>query len=198
MNLELAVGAPSGVPAAPAAAIVVLDAIVPARPQHLAAMTAIYREQVEDGVGTWENPLPGRAEIARRLAAARAAGLPALVALDRRRRVLGFSWARPFRERAAYRGTAESSIYIAGHARGHGIGRALLTAIVAGCAERGCRELMAVVGDARNHASLRLHQSLGFEPVGYLPGAGEKPDGPVDVVILQRHLAQAAATGLAA
>ena len=197
MNLELAAGPPSRVPAAPAI-LPVLAAILPARPGHLAAMTAIYREQVEDGTGTWESPLPGRAELARRLAAARAAGLPALVALDRRRRVLGFSWARPFRERAAYRGTAESSIYVAGDARGHGVGRALLAAVIEACTTSGRRELMAVVGDARNHASLRLHQGLGFEPVGYLPGAGEKPDGPVDVVILQRHLAQAAAGDLVA
>ena len=52
-----------------------------------------------------------------------------------------------------------------------------------------CRSDRPAVGDARNSASIRLHESLGFKAVAFLPGAGTKPSGEVDVVLLQRSLA---------
>jgi phosphinothricin acetyltransferase len=162
--------------------------IEPAGEAHLGAMTMIYRDQVMDGLGTWEDPIPDPAEIGRRLAALRAAGLPAYVALDAQRRVLGFAWARPFRDRAAYRDTVEDSIFVARRARRHGVGKALLGAVVDACTQLGCQQMIAVVGDARNLPSIRLHESLGFKAVGFLPGAGAKPGGRVDVVLLQRAL----------
>jgi hypothetical protein len=58
-------------------------------------MTMIYRDQIMDGLGTWEDPVPDIAEIGRRLAVVRAAGLPAYVALDAQLRVVGFSCPRP-------------------------------------------------------------------------------------------------------
>ena len=60
-------------------------------------MAAIYREQIAAGLGSFEDPLPDAAELGRRLAAVREAGLPAYVAVDGDGRVLGFCWARPFR-----------------------------------------------------------------------------------------------------
>lgn len=160
----------------------------PAGEAHLAAMAAIYREQLEDGLGSFEDPIPDAAEIGRRLAAARAEGLPAWVALDGAGYVLGFCWARPFRPLAAYRGTVEDSIHVARAARRRGVGQDLLETVIEACTGLGYRQMIAVVGDARNVASIRLHESLGFTVVGLLPGAGAKPGGPVDVVLLQRAL----------
>ena len=74
---------------------------------HLPEMAAIYREQIAAGFGSFEDPLPDAAELGRRLAAVREAGLPAYVALDGDGRVLGFCWARPFRAIAAYSKTVE-------------------------------------------------------------------------------------------
>ena len=155
---------------------------------HLPEMAAIYAEQIAAGLGSFEDPLPDAAELGRRLAAVRAAGLPAYVAVDDDGRVLGFCWARPFRPIAAYGRTVEDSIHVAADARRHGVGRALLEALVNACGTLGNRQMIAVVGDARNLASIRLHESLGFKAVGFLPGAGHKPGGPVDVVLLQRAL----------
>jgi L-amino acid N-acyltransferase YncA len=163
--------------------------VEPATDVHLAAIAAIYREQIESGLGSFEDPIPDALEMGRRLAEVRAAGLPAYVALDRRDKVLGFCWARPFRALAAYRGTVEDSIHVARHARRRGVGQTLLEAVIAACARQGFGQMIAVVGDARNAASIRLHESMGFVPVGYLPGAGTKPGGAVDVVMLQRALA---------
>ncbi len=164
-----------------------------ARAAHLPAMAEIYREQIAAGLGSFEDPFPDAAELGRRLSAVAEAGLPAYVAVDGEGRVLGFCWARPFRAIAAYRGTVEDSIHVAGEARRHGVGRALLETLIASCARLGCRQMIAVVGDARNLPSVRLHESLGFKAVGFLPDAGHKPGGPVDVVLLQRSLRAAQA-----
>jgi phosphinothricin acetyltransferase len=83
-----------------------------AAPRHVPAITAIYRAQIEDGLGSHEDPLPDAAEMARRLAELQAQGLPAFVALDERRVARGFAWATPFRFRAHYRHTVEDSIHI--------------------------------------------------------------------------------------
>jgi L-amino acid N-acyltransferase YncA len=162
--------------------------VEPAGTKHLPEMAAIYREQIAAGLGSFEDPLPDAAELGRRLAAVAEAGLPAYVAVDDDGRVLGFCWARPFRAIAAYRATVEDSIHVASDARRHGVGRALLEALIAACSRLDCRQMIAVVGDARNLASIRLHESLGFKAVGFLPGAGAKPSGAVDVVLLQRSL----------
>ena len=162
--------------------------VEPAAAHHLPEMADIYAEQIAAGLGSFEDPLPDAAELGRRLAAIRDAGLPAFVALDDAGRVLGFCWARPFRPLAAYALTVEDSIHVASDARRHGVGRTLLEALIAACTKQGCRQMIAVVGDARNLASIRLHQSLGFKPVGFLPNAGAKPSGAVDVVLLQRAL----------
>ena len=162
--------------------------VEPARAAHLQEMAEIYREQAMAGLGSFEDPLPDAAELGSRLEAVAEAGLPAYVAVDGHGRVLGFCWARPFRAIAAYRATVEDSIHVARDARRHGVGRTLLEALVAACIQLDCKQMIAVVGDARNLASIRLHESLGFKAVGYLPGAGHKPSGPVDVVLLQRSL----------
>ena len=108
-------------------------------PTHLPEMAAIYREQIAAGLGSFEDPLPDAAELGRRLAAVREAGLPAYVAVDGDGRVLGFCWARPFRAIAAYSKTVEDSIHVASDARRHGVGRALLEALIAACRKLGCR-----------------------------------------------------------
>ncbi len=127
--------------------------------------------------------------MARRLAELQALGLPAFVALDSRRQVRGFTWATPFRSRAHYRHTVEDSIHVHPSARRQGVGEALLRRLLDACAERGHRQMIAVVGDARNRASIALHEKLGFQPCAYLPGAGARADGEsCDVVMLQRAL----------
>ena len=103
-------------------------------------------------------------------------------------KVVAEHWACPFRPISAYSETVEDSIHVASDARRHGVGRALPAPPVAACGKLGCRQMIAVVGDARNLASIRLHESLGFKAVGLLPGAGAKPSGAVDVVLLQRSL----------
>src|SRR3954453_8666393 len=89
----------------------------------LTAITSIYREHCVHGFGAHESPVPDETEMARRLTLAPEAGLPTLVAIDGHGTVHGFTYARPWRERAGYRHTVEDSIYVADSARRQGVGQ---------------------------------------------------------------------------
>jgi phosphinothricin acetyltransferase len=181
-------GLPPGHRPSPPPASALSFAIEPMAAHHLAAVATIYRNQIEDGLGSDEHPLPGLDEMARRHEARLEAGLPDLVAVDAARLVLGFTWASPFRFKSHYRWTVEDSIHVHRRARRYGVGRALLAALVEACALRGYRQMIAVVGDARNIASIRLHERLGFRACAYFPSIGRKAGRWLDTVMLQRDL----------
>lgn len=161
--------------------------IRPSRPDDLADLERIYAHHVRHGIASFETEPPDAAELARRRADVLARGLPHLVAV-RRGAVAGFAYAGPYRTRPAYRHTAEDSIYVAHDQGGNGIGRALLTQVIALCTEAGVRQMVAVIGDSGNAGSIRLHESLGFRRVGLLPSVGWKHGRWVDSVLMQRAL----------
>jgi L-amino acid N-acyltransferase YncA len=151
------------------------------------ALAAIYGHHVLHGFGTFEEEPPTPAEMARRLGAVTAAGLPYLVAEDKGR-VRGFAYAAPFRPRAAYRYTVEDSVYIAPDAIGTGVGRAVLSAVIDACETLGARQMVAVIGDSGNAASIGLHTALGFSHQGVGKGFGFKHGRWVDIVWMQKAL----------
>ena len=101
---------------------------------------------------------------------------------------VGYAYASPYRLRPAYRHTAENSVYLHPAWAGRGIGRQLMSALLAECEARGMRQIVAVIGDSANCASIRLHKSLGFREVGVLCSVGFKFDRWVDSVLMQRAL----------
>ena len=159
----------------------------PATDADLPAITAIYAWNVGNGLGTFEEVAPEPEEMARRRAAVLARGLPYLVA-EQAGVVLGYAYAGPFRLRAAYRYTVEDSVYVAPEAVGKGVGRALLTRLIADCEALGLRQMCAVIGDSGNAASIALHAALGFAPRGVFPAMGHKFGRWVDLVWMQRPL----------
>jgi phosphinothricin acetyltransferase len=158
------------------------------------AIAAIYRHHVLTGTATFEEVPPDEVEIARRRADVAGRGLPYLVAVAQgvdggaAGPVLGFAYAAPHRARSAYRFTLEDSIYVADGMAGRGIGRALLTGLIAGCERLGYRQMVAVIGGSANLASIRLHAALGFAPAGLLPAVGYKFGRWIDTVLMQRPL----------
>jgi phosphinothricin acetyltransferase len=151
------------------------------------ALAAIYGHHVLHGFGTFEEEPPSPAEMDRRRAAIAERGLPYLVA-EADGRVLGFAYAGPFRPRAAYRYCVEDSVYIAPDAVGRGVGRTVLSAVLARCEAMGLRQVVAVIGDSGNAASIGLHRSLGFTDAGVGRSFGFKHGRWVDIVWMQKAL----------
>jgi phosphinothricin acetyltransferase len=156
------------------------------------AVTAIYAHHVLTGFGTFEEVPPSEAQIAERMAAVLAHRLPYLVAEDDGG-LLGYAYASPFRPRAAYRYTAEDSVYIHPEMMGRGVGKALLAQVVADCEALGLRQLLAVIGDSGNAGSIALHRSMGFQDTGVGRAVGFKHGRWVDIVTMQRALNTGAA-----
>jgi phosphinothricin acetyltransferase len=158
-----------------------------ATPDDAAALAAIYGHHVLNGVGTFEERPPSPEEMARRRAAVVALGLPYLVA-EAKEGVVGFAYASAFRPRAAYRYTAEDSVYVAPGQTGRGVGRALVGEVLARCEAMGLRQLIAVIGGSDNDASIGLHRALGFELKAVMPAVGFKHGRWVDIVWMQKPL----------
>ena len=167
--------------------VAVTHAIRDATPEDVPAITAIYAYHVAHGLASFETQPPGEAEMRGRLEAIREKGFAWLVA-DRGGSIAGFAYASAYRARAAYRFTLEDSVYVHPDSGGLGVGRALLARLIARCEAIGCRQLVAVIGDSENAASIRLHASLGFEMAGTLRAVGWKHRRWVDSVLMQRSI----------
>lgn len=167
--------------------------IRPSRDQDVAAITAIYAHHVLHGTGTFELDPPSEAEMASRRADVLSKGLPYLVA-EVDGAVLGFAYCNWFRPRPAYRYSAEDSIYLAPHAGGQGLGRALLAELARRAEMAGVRKLIALIGDSGNTGSIGVHRSVGFEHAGVLASAGWKFGRWLDVVLMERALGLGDAT----
>jgi L-amino acid N-acyltransferase YncA len=150
----------------------------------LSAIVEIYAYYVTTSVATFELDPPDRAEWVRRFDAIITAGLPFLVA-ERDDRLAGYAYCAPWKTRPAYRGTVEDSVYVAPWALGRGCGRELLTALLDECRAAALREVIAVIADSGDPASIELHRRLGFVDAGRLTNVGYKHDRYVDTVLMQ-------------
>ncbi|RVT92090.1 N-acetyltransferase family protein [Rhodovarius crocodyli] len=162
--------------------------IRPVAAGDMAAIAAIYGHHVLHGKASFETEAPDTEEMTRRRDALLEKGYPYLVAeLDGE--VVGYSYASAYRPRAAYGATVENSVYLRVDRAGRGMGSMLLGALIEACVARGYRQMIAVVGDSANQASVRLHLKHGFEMVGTLRNVGRKHGCWLDTVLLQRVLA---------
>src|SRR5262245_51657464 len=126
----------------------------PAAEPDFDAIQRIYAHHVLTGLASFEEVSPDVAELVRRWRAIADAGLPYLCALESDGTLAGYAYAGPYRPRSAYRFTVEDSVYVAPGAGGRGIGRALLHQLVEICAGLGKRQMIAVIGDSGNAASI--------------------------------------------
>jgi len=167
--------------------------IRPSTAVDIDAVTRIYAWNVLHGSGTFEIEPPDRLEIERRRADVLAKGWPWLV-LESAGAVAGYAYASPFRPRPAYRFCVEDSVYLAPESVGRGFGRLLLAELLARCEAAGARQILAVIGDSANAASIGVHRALGFAPAGTLRAAGWKFERWLDVVLMQKGLGPGDAT----
>lgn len=164
-----------------------MPTIRPSRDDDIDAITLIYAHHVLHGTGTFEVDPPSVEDMRARRAEVLARGLPWLVA-ESDNQVSGFAYCNWFKPRPAYRFSAEDSIYLAPHANGQGLGRALLAELTTQAERAGVRKLIAVIGDSGNTGSIGVHRALGFQHVGVLASCGWKFDRWLDVVLMERSL----------
>ncbi len=151
-----------------------------------AGCAAVYAPHVAHGTASFETEPPDAVEMARRMARCLDKGWPWLVAEGQDGTVLGYAYLGQFRDRAAYRHSAETSVYVADILRGRGVGKQLMQALLAEGDRAGFRQYVAVIGDSTNMGSIALHRSLGFRHVGTLTDIGLKFGRLLDVVYMQR------------
>ena len=161
--------------------------IRPSRDEDIAAITAIYAHHVLHGTGTFELDPPSESDMTSRRAEVLARGLPWLVS-EEAGRLTGYAYCNWFKPRPAFRFSAEDSIYMAPHAKGQGMGRALLAELAMQAERAGVRKLMALIGDSANTGSIGVHRSLGFSPVGVIASCGWKFDRWLDMVLMEKAL----------
>ncbi|HVI59623.1 MAG TPA: arsinothricin resistance N-acetyltransferase ArsN1 family B [Luteimonas sp.] len=152
-----------------------------------AAIAAIYNHYVATSIATFELEPVAVAEMAARIAQVGARGLPWLLAEDAAG-VAGYAYAGPWRARAAYRHSVETSIYLAPRAAGRGIGHSLYAALLDALRDR---DVHAVIGGVSlpNPASVALHERMGFAQVARFEEVGFKFGRWIDVGYWQLRLA---------
>ncbi|MGQ0546234.1 MAG: GNAT family N-acetyltransferase [Betaproteobacteria bacterium] len=159
----------------------------PAAAADFPAIHAIYAHHVLHGLASFEEEPPGIDELRRRHDDIASRGLPWLVA-DFGGIVAGYGCCAPYRSRSAYRYALEDSVYVREDVLGKGVGSALLAELLPRCEGLGYRQVVAVIGDSANAASINLHAAFGFLRVGTLRSVGYKLDRWVDSVLMQRPL----------
>jgi len=164
-----------------------------AEPRDVAAIARIYAHAVLHGTATFEIEPPDEAEMARRMQALLSKSFPYLVA-ERDGAVSGYAYAGPYRDRRAYDWSVEDTVYVAPEFHRRGIGRLLLTRLIAEAEPRGFRQMIGVIGDSANTASVGVHAAVGFRLIGTFQAVGFKFGRWLDTVLMQRPLGEGDST----
>ena len=162
-------------------------AIRPARPTDCQAVAQLYGGYVRASLANFELEAPAAEDWQLKLADLEKVRLPFLVAIDGSD-LVGYALATPWRPRPGYRFTVEDSIYIDPERKGQGLGRRLLSELITELRAWGAKQVIAVIADSGEPASLALHLGTGFVEVGRLRQVGFKQGRWVDTLLMQLGL----------
>jgi len=158
----------------------------PFRWSDVPAITTIYRHYVDHTAITFDTEAPDETAIAEKYAGLKRLGHPVIIA-ERLGKTVGYAYASFYRPRAAYRFTCEDSLYLDPAETGRGLGKAMLTELLAQSRAFGFKQMLAVItADTAN--SVAIHEKFGFRRVGYYEAVGLKFDRWHDIVHLQLAL----------
>ncbi|WP_037571378.1 GNAT family N-acetyltransferase [Phaeacidiphilus oryzae] len=156
--------------------------VAPLTEAHAEQVLAIYQQGIDEGDATFETAAPGWADFDRSKAPRHR-----FVALDAEDgRVLGWVAVSPVSARSAYAGVVEHSVYVSREARGRGVGRALLDALIASTEAAGVWTVQSGIFP-ENTASLALHERAGFRVIGVRERIGRHHGRWRDVVLIERR-----------
>ena len=163
------------------------DALIrPATDADVPAMNAIYNEYIVDSHVSFDTEPWTDGERSAWFERRAEAGYPVLVA-EVGGAVVGTAWSGPWRDKAAYRGSVETTVVLAGRATGAGIGPDLLEALLAALSDAGFHTAISIIA-LPNDASIAVHARLGYREVGVLHDVGHKDDAFHDTMIMEKKL----------
>ncbi|MEL6979338.1 MAG: N-acetyltransferase family protein [Pseudomonadota bacterium] len=158
----------------------------PIEDSHLPGVLAIQNHEIATGVALWNETLSTLEDVRAWRADRLALGYPMLAAL-RGEAVVGYGALGPFRPHQAYAATVEHSVYVAEEEKRHGVGRALLRALIAEARAQGRHAIVGGI-EAGNEPSLALHRAEGFEETARMPEVGYKFGRRLTLVFMQKLL----------
>lgn len=150
-------------------------------------ITEIYACSVREEVASFELTPPDEAEMAKRRQETLNEGMPYLVA-EIEGRIVGYAYAGLFRNRPAYGGTVENTVYVDPQAHRRGAGSLLTKKIIEECTAQGYRQMIAVISGTEDSASIKMHRALGFVDAGRNRSVGYKHGRWIDTYSLQLAL----------
>lgn len=158
-----------------------------ANASDIATITEIYNDAVANTTAIWNDQQVDEANRLRWLHEHEQQGFPVLVAVNEQQQTVGYATYGAWRAFDGYRFTVEHSVYVHRDARGGGIGKQLMRALIERARAQGLHIMVAGI-DASNHTSIALHERLGFKQTGMLPEVGTKFGRWLDLVFLQLML----------
>jgi L-amino acid N-acyltransferase YncA len=156
--------------------------------EDLPNVREIYNHYVMNSTVTFDEKSITLAELRRKFAHVKKLGMPYLVAENPRGQLLGYAYVYPWKEKAAYRYTVENSIYLGPASTGKGLGKALLSRLIADSRDAGIKEIIAVIADKGADASIQLHKNFGFKQIGHMGKVGYKFGRWLGTVLMQKSL----------
>lgn len=149
---------------------------------------ALYRHYVQNSVVTLDEKAPRITAYRARFRHLQKLGYPFRVAISPQGTLMGYAYVFPFREKAGFRKTVESSIYLGPASLGRGLGSVLLGDLIERCQEAGLTEMIAVIADSGAEASMALHKKFGFVESGRMGKVGYKFGRWIGIVMMQKSL----------
>ena len=148
------------------------------RPDDWTEVAAIYRDGMRDGMATFETEVPSWEDwlVAHTIR----------VVAEVDEHVIGWAALSPVSSRWAYRGVAESSVYVHPEARGHGVGHTLMEELIERSERSGIWTIQTSIFP-ENDASLKLHHAVGFRVVGVRKRIGKRDGIWRDTVLMERQ-----------
>lgn len=153
-------------------------------PRHGAAILAILNDAIVHSTALYDYQPRTMAQMTAWFEARQAGPYPVIGLEDAAGELLGFASYGPFRAFAAYQYTVEHSVYVRRDARGRGLGRQLLQAVIGRARAQQLHVLVGAI-DADNAASIALHRQLGFVHAGTLRQVGYKFGRWLDLALYQ-------------
>jgi L-amino acid N-acyltransferase YncA len=163
--------------------------IRPSREDDIPAITEIYNYYVLNSTCTFEITPLTIDEVASRRTDVLEKNMPYLVA-ELADSIVGYAYCNWYKPRAAYRFSAESTIYLINHMCGKGFGRQLLNALIHEGELVGVRKMIATISDPTNNKSVGFHHAAGFSHVGAFKSCGWKFHRWLDVVLMERTIGE--------